>query len=76
MQSYDELFGGGQGESFGAISQFGQKWGWYQSIYALAQGDIRRFKHISELKLHECLMMLTFMKEKTDLEAKQIKGKI
>ena len=56
--------------------QFATKWGWYQSIYALAQGDITRVKHITKLNLHECLYMLSFMKDKADTEARQIKNKI
>ena len=72
-ENYDELFGGGGGESLDAISQFSTKWGWYQSIYGLAQGDITRFKDITKLNLHECFMMLSFMKDKNEIEAKQIK---
>ena len=76
VEGYDTLFGEQQQGSFTAISQFGAKWGWYQSIYALSQGDIRRFENITQLNVHECLMMLSFMKEKNDLEAKQIKSKL
>jgi hypothetical protein len=49
--------------------------GWYQSIYALAQGDIRRFEHITELGVHQCLTLLTFEKEKAEIEAQQMKSK-
>ena len=52
------------------------KWGWYQSIYGLAQGDIRRFEDITKLKMHECFMMLSFMKDKAEAEAKQLKSRI
>jgi len=38
-------------------------------------GDITRFEHITELNIHKCLMMLAFMKDKNDLESKQIKSK-
>ena len=76
VEDYDSLFGTEQGHSLTALSQFGQKWGWYQSIYALSQGDIRRFENITELNVHKCLTMLTFMKEKSDLESKQIKSKM
>ena len=76
VESYDELFGGQTGNQFSAISQFGTKWGWYQSIYGLAQGDIRRFKDITKLKMHECFLMLSFMKDKAEAEAKQFKSKL
>jgi len=75
MSNYDELFGGQQGGELTAISQFGSKWGWYSSVYAIAQSDLRRFEDITKLKMHECLMFLTFEKEKNQIEAKQIKNK-
>ena len=52
-----------------------KKWGWYQSVFSLSQGDIRRFKNITQLNVHECLYALSFMKEKADLESKQMKSK-
>jgi len=75
VENYDELFGQSTGGGLDGISQFGKKWSWYQSIYALAQGDITRFKNITELNFHECFLMLSFMKDKSELEAKQIKKK-
>ena len=54
-------------------SNFNAKYGWYQSIFGLAQGDIRRFEDITKLNVHECFMMLSFMKEKAELETKRIK---
>lgn len=74
IANYDELFGKSGGErSLDAVSQFSTKWGWYQSIYGLAKGDITRFKDITKLGFHECFMMLSFMKDKNEIEAKQIK---
>ena len=75
--NYDELFGGGGGDdrSLDAISQFSSKWGWYQSIFGLAQGDVTRLENITKLGMHECFTMLSFMKDKNELEAKQIKKK-
>ena len=49
------------------------KWGWYNSIYGLAQGDITRYENITKLNVHECFMMLSFMKDKAEVEAKRIK---
>ena len=71
--NYDELFGGGRDESLDSVSQFSRKWGWYQSIYGLAQGDVTRFEDITKLNVNSCFMMLAFMKDKNELEAKQIK---
>jgi|TARA_R110000744_G_scaffold341339_1_gene446582 hypothetical protein len=75
MQNYDELFGGQQGGELTSVSQFGTKWGWYSSIYAIAKGRLERFEHITKLKVHECLLFLTFEKEKNEIEKKQIKNK-
>ena len=75
VENYDELFGQSGKQSLDSVSQFSKKWGWYQSLFGLAQGDIRRFEDITKLKMHECFMMLSFMKEKNEVEAKQIKKK-
>ena len=50
-----------------------RRWGWYQSIYELAQGDVRRFDEVTELPLHQCLTMLWYLKDKAALENKLIK---
>ena len=71
---YPELFGEQQGGSeYSEQGQFGQKWGWYSSVYALAKGDVREFESILRMRLHECLLFLCFEKEKNELEAKLIK---
>ena len=75
VENYDELFGQSGDATLDSVSQFSRKWGWYQSIYGLAQGDIRRFEDITKLKMHECFMMLSFIKDKNDIEAQQIKKK-
>tara|TARA_R110002096_G_scaffold64688_2_gene157472 strand:- start:3848 stop:4102 length:255 start_codon:yes stop_codon:yes gene_type:complete len=74
VDSYDELFGKSGPQGLDSVSQFNSKYGWYQSLYALANSDITKFKNITELNVHECLMMLCFMKDKNEIEAKQIKN--
>ena len=76
VDDYSELFEGGSGDTTSAISQFGQKFGWYGSLFGLSQGDITKFENITQMKMHECLYMLTYMKEKNQLESQQIKSKI
>ena len=75
IENYAELFTGG-GDELSSEANFGRKWGWYQSIHGLAQGDIRRFKDITKLSMHECLYALSYMKDKADYEANQIKKKM
>ena len=49
--------------------------GWYQSLFGLSQGDIRRFEDITKLNIHTCLYALSYMKEKAEVESKNIKSK-
>ena len=74
VETYDELFSGGS--DAGNLAQgFGKKWGWYQSVYALAQGDVRRYEDITGMNLNTCLLALSFEKEKQEIENKNIKNK-
>jgi len=73
VENYDELFGQGGNTSLDAVSNFTTKWGWYSSIYSLAKGDITRIEDITKLNVHNCFMMLSFMKDKAEVEAKRIK---
>tara|TARA_R110000796_G_scaffold251820_1_gene384117 strand:- start:1051 stop:1278 length:228 start_codon:yes stop_codon:yes gene_type:complete len=72
---YPELFGGGDKEGTDERSGFSRKWGSYSELYTLAQGDITRFKEVARLSLHQCLMYLSFEKEKIELEGRMIKNK-
>ena len=78
IESFPSLFGetDQQNEDLSAQGGFGKKWGWYQSIYGLAQGDISKFDEVTKQALFKCLMYLTFEKEKNELEAAMIKKSI
>ena len=73
-ESYPELFGEAGEERTDDRSNFGRKWGSYQEIYTLAQGDVRRFNQITSQPLHTCLMYLAFEKEKAEFEARMVKN--
>tara|TARA_Y100001963_G_C6528828_1_gene330117 strand:+ start:85 stop:339 length:255 start_codon:yes stop_codon:yes gene_type:complete len=75
--NYPELFErGNEGElDYAATTNFGTKWGWYQSIYGIAKGDITKFDEVARLNVHKSLMFLAFEKEKLELEKKLIKKK-
>ena len=75
IDSYSELFEQTERGELSAISGFTAKWGWYNSVYALANGDITRFENITKLNVHECLTYLTYTKEKNEIEARNIKSK-
>jgi len=52
---------------------FGKKWGWYQSIYSLAKGDVRKIDEITRINIHKAMMWLEFEKEKNEIESRMIK---
>ena len=62
--NYPELFeqGSTQSDEYSSTTNFGKKWGWYQSIYGLAKGDVTRFDAITRLNVHKCLLYLAFEK--------------
>lgn len=58
---------------FSEEGQFAKQWGWYTSIYQLAQGDIRRFDEVTDIELFAALTFLTFEKQKNEIEIRKIK---
>jgi len=76
IETYPELFTqrSDGGRTYASREEsFGQKWGWYQSIYAIAGGDLLKFDEVTNTRIHTCLMWLAFEKDKNELEAKRIK---
>ena len=76
IAGYSELFGGEETDDYSRQGQFAKRWGWYTTVYQLAQGDIRRFAEITRLELHECLHFLTFEKQKQEAENDILKSKM
>ena len=72
--TYDSLFGEGiKDNDFGGRSQFAAKWGWYQSIVHLANGDVTKLDEVTGTNVHQCLRKLSFDKEKAEIEAQELK---
>ena len=46
VDGYAELFGQEEREGFSTASNFTAKWGWFNSLYAIANGDITRLRQI------------------------------
>ena len=69
VELYPEVYSDGSGEPSG----FGSKWGGYQEIYTLSQGDITKFDSITSLPLHKCLMYLAYENDKSIEQSKQLK---
>ena len=71
---YTELFGEADNDEQGGINdfsettQFSKRWGWYQSLYGLAKGDITKFDEVAKYRLTKCLTYLTFEKQKNEIE--------
>lgn len=65
----------GGGVSDQSITSFGEKWGWYQSIYGLAQGNVFKFEEATKLLLSEAMMFLSFEADKNRMESNLMKKK-
>jgi hypothetical protein len=72
------LFGDGDNEGegdsndFSERTQFSKQWGWYQSIYAAAKGDVTKFEEVTRLRLTTALTFLTFEKQKIEIEQREL----
>ena len=75
IDKYPEIFNREGNDGYTTEANFARKWGWYQSVYGIARGDINKFNQVTSLQLHECLMYLAFEKDKIDLEQKRLKSK-
>ena len=74
VDSFDSLFNGTGGEhDLSSTANFGRKWGWYTTFYHLSQGDVTRFEKVSKLRLFAALTMMTYDKEKNELEKSLLK---
>ena len=75
VENYDGLFTATSSDiEQGTYTQgFGKKWGWYQSIYSLAKGDVRKIDEITRINIHKAMMWLEFEKEKNEIESRMIK---
>ena len=67
----------GEGDSeeidYSAEGQFSAKWGWFNSLWALTEGDVTKFNEVTSQSVFTALMFLEYMKEKNELEAQQIR---
>jgi hypothetical protein len=77
-KSYSQLFterteDDDQFQQYSERYLFGQQWGWYSSIYALAKGDVTKFDEVTGYRLTKCLTYLTFEKQKNEIEANELK---
>lgn len=67
---YQDILGGVSDER-GTRSGFGDKWGWYQSVYTVAGGDLTKFDEILEYTANK---FMTFLEFKIDLAREEHKS--
>ena len=72
-ERFDGLYTQRSGTIGSSEEAFGKKWGWYQSIYGAAQGDLLRFDAVTKLPITQLMTWLVFEKEKTEIEIKNLK---
>ena len=80
-EQYNSIFRSADDEQgsdgdFSARNQFGKQWGWYQSIYAIAEGKLENFRNVTKLPLHDCFTWLTFEKQKRDIEHSEMQRQL
>jgi len=69
IEGYDSLFGAnGEGDEYSIQAQFNKRWGWYNSLYALAGGNVQEFERVGKLRLLQCLQWLMYESEKVKTE--------
>ena len=82
IRGYPVLFGEatdeerGDENDFSERTQFNKQWGWYQSIYAAAKGDVTKFDDVTRLRLTKALTYLTFEKQKNEIEQRELKRQL
>jgi hypothetical protein len=81
VKSYTSIFRStdddeGNESDFSQRTQFAKQWGWYQSLYAIAEGQLERFRNVTKLPLHDCLTWLTFEKQKRDIEHSEMQREL
>ena len=78
IENYPKLFtptdgGTDEGTDFSEQAQFNRQWGWYNSIYALARGDIRAFDDVTRIRATSAFAYLTYEAQKNEIERNMMK---
>jgi hypothetical protein len=78
--NYSFIFGTGnedepEANDYSERTQFSKQWGWYNSIYALAKGDVTKFDEVTKLGVRKCLTYLTYERQKNEIEQREINKK-
>ena len=66
----------GNETDFSERTQFAERWGWYSSIYAIANGKLQGFRGVTKLPIQDCLTWLTFEKQKRNIEHNEMQRQL
>jgi hypothetical protein len=72
-ETFTELFG--PGTNGGTANAFSEKWSWYISIDAVANGDYFKHSQVYELTIFQFLTHLEYLKDKNNEEIRLMKVK-
>ena len=74
-ESYEALFEE-QGEpDLSREANFNVKYGWYHSVWRLANEDVTKLDEVTDINFHKCLSALMYIKEKNTIQVSKIKNK-
>ena len=73
--SYEELFAKSGEPDLSREANFDVKYGWYHSLWRLANEDITKIDEVRKLNVHKCLSALEYIKDKGNIQLSKIKKK-
>ena len=73
--SYEELFEDSGESDLTREANFNVKYGWYHSIWRLANEDVTKIDEVININFHKCLSALEYMKEKNTVQVSKFKKK-
>lgn len=74
-RSYEELFDPLPEADLSREANFNVKYGWYHSVWRLANEDVTKLEEVTNMNFHKCLSALMYIKEKNVLQLNKIKKK-
>tara|TARA_B110000305_G_scaffold224505_1_gene270113 strand:- start:489 stop:755 length:267 start_codon:yes stop_codon:yes gene_type:complete len=74
-RSYEELFESSPEADLSREANFNVKYGWYHSIWRLANEDVTKLDEVTEMNFHKCLSALMYIKERNVVQGAKYKIK-
>ena len=73
-EAYPDIFSGGDGgevEDFSASGQFAKRYGWFNTLYALCDGDVTKFNEVTKTELSIALLFTEYKQGKQKIESRR-----